>query len=177
MFICLAPVLGCSDAKTHDWTPLADSDTGVVLLLGPETQTVKGDQWPRFTATLVNRGKNDVTLVEPGDGSNCGWQTPVVEWSRQAREKEMRCGNVNGLKADEAFTLRPGDVRVLSNWIGQPYLSGPGRYRVSLSYTNEPNREWLGIPLRAHDAKAMERVRRSTPVSTVSNPVEILVER
>jgi len=177
VFICAAVVLGCLDAEMREWTPRADLDTGVILLLAPETQVVKGDQVPRFTATLVNRGKNEVTLVEPGDGSDYGWRTPLVEWSRRRRDEGIRCGNINSLKEDEVFTLRPGESRVLTDWIGQPYRSGPARYRVSLRYKNEPNREWYGVPLGDHDAKAIERVQRSTPISTVSNAVEIVVER
>jgi hypothetical protein len=76
MFMCL--FLGCSDAETREWTQQADAETEIVVILAPETQVVERDQPPRFTATLVNRGKLKVTLVEPGDGSDCGWRTPLI---------------------------------------------------------------------------------------------------
>jgi len=101
----LTGCLGCSDAETREWTQQADLDSGVVLLLAPDTQTVTGDQRPQVTATLVNRGKREVTLVEPGDGSDCGWRTPLVEWSRRRRDNGGRCGNINALKEEEVFTL------------------------------------------------------------------------
>lgn len=175
-FVCLFSAVGCSDAETRDWPERADPKTGVALRLTPETQTVKAGEPPVFTALLVNRGKNEVLLVEPGNGSECGWRTPVVEWSRRQRRGGGRCGNINSLKPDEVFTLAPGESRELKGWIGVPYLSGPGRYRVSLRYTNEPQREWSGVPLDEHDPKAWEAVRRSTPVSVVSNTVEVVVE-
>lgn len=41
---------------------------------------VKSPQDARWEAVLVNRGKAAVTLVQPGDGSDCGWRSPIVEW-------------------------------------------------------------------------------------------------
>lgn len=168
--------LGCSDATSHDWPERSDPATGIALRLSPETQTIKTGESPRFTVLLVNGGKKDVVLVEPGSCSDCGWRTPVIEWSRQKREHGPRCGNINDLKADEVFTLAPGQSRQLNGWVGKPYLSGLGRYRIALRYTNDPNMKWSGIPLNEHDPNAMEAIRRSTAVSVVSNTVEVVVE-
>jgi hypothetical protein len=174
--INLFSILGCSDAENRDWTERADPGTGISLRLAPETQVIKVGQSPRFTATLVNGGNNEVILVEPGDGSDCGWRTPVVEWSRR-RKDVMRCGNVNPLKSDEVFTLQPGKSHELNGWVGEPYLSGPGRYRVALRYRNEPEHHQSGVTLDKDDPKALEGIRRSTPVSVVSNTVEIVIEQ
>ena len=51
----------------------------------------------------------------------------------------------------------------------------PGNYRVRLYYDNIPDMEWSGVVLPPHDVDAMQRVRKSTPVSLVSNEVEVEV--
>jgi hypothetical protein len=150
--------------------------SNVVLTLAPATQTIKAGQAPRLTVTLVNRDKQSITLVEPGDGSESGWRTPLIEWSPRPPGKVARCGNINRLRASEVFTLKPGVSRVLSEWIGRPPLPGVGRHKVSLRYVNEPRRKWLGLPLGEHDPKAMKAVQASTAISLVSNTVEIIVE-
>jgi hypothetical protein len=175
-FVCIFGILGCSDAENHDWPERADPEAGVALRITPEAQTIKAGESPRFTAILVNEGKNEVLLVEPGDGSDCGWRTPLVAWSLRQSRNGGRCGNINALKPEEVFTLAPGASHELKGWIGQPYLPRPGRYRVALRYSNEPQREWSGVPLDEHDPKAWEALRRSTPVTAVSNTAEVVVE-
>jgi hypothetical protein len=137
-----------------------------------------------LTVTLINKGKNQVTLVEPGDGSAEGWRTPVVQWKvfrvdappAKLAEDTARCGNVNALRPEEVFTLKPGESRKLAGWIGTPQLPGPGKYRVMFIYHNRPEMQWDGIPLGRHDPDAMARVRRSTPVLLQSNVVEVTVK-
>jgi hypothetical protein len=41
---------------------------------------VKNTDKSRWEVSIVNRGKQKVTLVQPGDGSDCGWRTPIIEW-------------------------------------------------------------------------------------------------
>lgn len=177
VLVCLLANIGCSDATTHDWPERSDPATGISLRLSPETQTIKTGGSPRFIVLLVNGGKKEVVLVEPGSCSDRGWRTPVIEWSRQKREHGPRCGNINALEADEVFTIAPGQSHQLNSWVGKPYLSGLGRYRIALRYTNDPNMKWSGVPLgNGHDPKAMEAIRRSTAVSVVSNTVEVIVE-
>lgn len=173
--LCLQ-VAGCSDAETREWPEMPDSDTGLALILSPDSQTIKNGDEPVFTAKLINRGTRELTLVAPGDGSDCGWRTPLLEWSRVPRDPGGRCGNTNPLKSDDVFKLQPGEARVLKGWLRQPYLSGRGHYRVSLRYTNEPERGIGGIPVGEHDPAALEAVQHSTPVTVVSNAVEIVVE-
>jgi hypothetical protein len=41
---------------------------------------VKRGQQVRWEVVVVNGGRQPVTLVQPGDGSDCGWRTPIIEW-------------------------------------------------------------------------------------------------
>jgi hypothetical protein len=50
------------------------------LRLRATNSKVKLGQPVRWEVVLVNRGKQAVTLVQPGDGSKCGWRTPIIEW-------------------------------------------------------------------------------------------------
>jgi hypothetical protein len=158
------------------WREQRDPETGVAIELRALSQVIKVGESPRLTVTLVNRGTVPVVLVEPGDGSPSGWRTPLVQWSTDG-EPGLRCGNVNGLEPGEVFTLHPGESRQLCSWVGEPQLSGPGWYLVAVRYTNRPDLEWRGLPLKEHDAATMQRVRASTPMSAVSNKVQVIVER
>ncbi len=55
------------------------------LRLRALTPKVKVGQAVRWEVVIANRGKRAVTLVQPGDGSDCGWRTPVVEWLRNGK--------------------------------------------------------------------------------------------
>src|SRR5919201_6135680 len=111
----LCPFVGTSPGA-------AAKEDGLVLVIRAD-RAVFGEKEPepvRFTATLLNKGKETVTLVTPGDGSDCGWRTPLVGWSvvkvsadnpragkhpdKVPLHRGARCGNVNALKADEVFT-------------------------------------------------------------------------
>jgi hypothetical protein len=159
------------------WHGHADSSTDVVLELTPATQVIKVGQIPKFALSLINNDDESVVLVEPGDGSVSGWRTPIIEWPAAFLHRGSRCGNINALKPNEVFILKPGETRQLSEWVGHPQLPGPGRYQVTVRYTNRPEHEWGGLPLGTHDAWAMDRVRNSTKVSATSNAVEIIVEK
>ncbi|HEX3315018.1 MAG TPA: hypothetical protein VHR72_09015 [Gemmataceae bacterium] len=126
-----------------------------------------------FTADLVNDGKTPVTVVLPGDGSESGWRTPILRWKPAATTKVLRCGNINALKPGEVIQLAPGKRVSISEWIGGPPLSGPGKYAVSLELENVPDLKWNGKPLGKHDPATMEKVRSSLPFKAVSNVVEI----
>jgi hypothetical protein len=129
-----------------------------------------------FTAHLVNKGKKPVTVVQPGDGSDCGWRTPLISWDR-ARERErgriLRCGNINALKPAEVVDLAPGK-RLKLEWVGQPSLR-PGMNKVAVEYEHVPGMKWKGLPLGTHDPAAMEKIRESVPIKLTSNVVEITV--
>lgn len=139
----------------------------------------KNPAFPQFELTLTNRGETAVTLVQPGDGSNCGWRTPHLKWQWTADHDrkpltEARCGNINSLKAGEVFTLNPGESKVMKDWI-QSAIPGPGNYKVKVTYINDPQAKFRGIELGNHNAAEMEKVRASTPLSVESNTLDITV--
>jgi hypothetical protein len=161
---------------TEVWQEQADPAYQVALELGPQQQQTKIGDVPQITATLVNNGKQTVVLVEPGDGSADGWRTPRIAWSfRPGRGQRMRCGNINALKADEVFTLEPGARHQMSSWLCVPSFQSmrPGVYKLAMKYANEPELHWSGLPLGEHDREAMRQVSQSTPLSVVSNTIEI----
>jgi hypothetical protein len=169
------------------------------LHLKADTTNVKGGDKAIWEAWIVNRGKKTVTLVQPGDGSDCGWRTPIIEWGLDELEvrktgttterkterkplcltegapRTMRCGNINRLREEEVFDLAPGKEVKLSVWIGRPHLQ-PGKHKIVMRYFNLPDHKWKGLPLGEHDKKAMQRVKNSLKVFLQSNPVEIVVE-
>jgi hypothetical protein len=143
----------------------------------------------RFTVVLRNEGKVAVTLVQPGDGSDCGWRTPRIWWSvlraddrtarhaqRQSPNRGRRCGNVNALKSNEVFTLKPGQGRELT-WVGVPHLPGPGTYRMVFCYENVPGLKWRGVPLGKHDPATLKRAQGSHPCLLRSNELKLTVTR
>src|SRR5258708_7501230 len=98
----------------------------IAIELKTTTPVVKKGQYPRFTVEIVNRSGREITLVRPGDGSDCGWRTPVVLWAVEGIKpgRLARCGNVNPLRPDEVFTLKPGQRASLGGWVGLPQLPG-----------------------------------------------------
>lgn len=97
----------------------------------------------KYTLTLKNAGTTARTLVVPGDGSEYGRRTPMLAWSATrdgapaAEVERPGCGMMNAIEASEIFTLEPGASRAMSAWILGPSLA-PGRYEVTLRYTNDP---------------------------------------
>jgi hypothetical protein len=167
-------------AATHPVpTGVADDvrKEGIGVELRTTTPVVRNGEMPRFRVEVVNHSDAAVTLVKPGDGSDCGCRTPVVAWVVEGVTpgRVGRCGNINALRADEIFTLRPGQRVRLGKWVGFPNLPGPGRYKIRFRYENRPDLKWSGVPLGPHDAKAMPRVRASTPAVAYSNAVTVEV--
>jgi hypothetical protein len=146
----------------------------IAVELKTTTPVVKKDQSPRLTVEIVNRSGREITFVKPGDGSDCGWRTPVVLWAVEGVKpgRVARCGYVNPLTPDEVFTLKPGQRTSLGGWVGMPQLPGPGTYTVRFRYENKPDLKWRG----KHDEGTMARVRASTPAAAESNPVRIEVK-
>ena len=133
-----------------------------------------------FHVVIRNSGPATITLVEPGDGSDTGWRTPIVTWQvelvggEHTPQQAARCGNINALRPEEVFDLESGDERILGPWVPDVRVTQTGKYRLRLKYENDPALEWSGIPLGEHDPNAMERIQKSTACVTVSN--EVLVE-
>jgi hypothetical protein len=136
---------------------------------------------------IKNVYNTEVTLVLPGDGSECQWRTPFVGWSvlpansNGLRPKIIsppayeRCGNINPLQSNEVFTLKPGNKKSIHEWIDPLTFSSPGNYRVVFQYTNAPKLKWYGEVLGEHDVETMRRLRCSTPISLISNEVIVQV--
>jgi len=160
---------------------------GLELRISCKKVAIKAGEKPDISAHIINNGKKEVTLVQPGDGSRCKWRTPVVGWSvipaqragrRHPKEPSLylggRCGNINALKPQEVFTLKPGQKAMLNKWIDVPTFPRAGTYRAVFYYFNIPDLRWRGLPLGPHDAEAMKRLKSSTRCSLVSN--ELLFE-
>ncbi len=157
----------------------------LVLEIEAPKSAIAGKEWGQFKAVLVNRSKNAVTLVQPGDGSDCGWRTPLIWWSaievnapgqhpeKQPPFKGGRCGNVNSLTPSEVFALAPGKSKELTPWVGAPAFPGPGTYRVRFCYQNVPDQKWRG--LARHDLGAMARAQASFACLLKSNEVTVTV--
>jgi hypothetical protein len=125
-----------------------------------------------FHATLRNDDRREVTLVMPGDGSDCGWRTPILRW-KPAPDVQRRCGNINALQTGEVFTLKPGETTSLG-YLYLPFSATAGdKRKVSLEYENDPGLKWSGLPLGKHDEATMRQLRASTPLRVTSNVVEV----
>jgi hypothetical protein len=151
----------------------------VTAQLETTTPILKPGEQPQFTLTLTNRSSREVLLVKPGDGSDCGWRTPVTTWlidGERRAERGARCGNINRLKPDEVVVLKPGEKLKETDWLGNPSLALPGKYKLSVRYVHDPKLTWKGVPLGKHDAAAMERITASRRVEVESNAVEIVVK-
>jgi hypothetical protein len=135
---------------------------------------------PKVDVVIVNRGREPVVLVRPGDGSDRELRTPLVKWLVEPVAGEgdpagilravMNCGNINALRPGEVFTLVPGESETFRTHVWATF-SKPGKYRVRYEYENRPTMEWGGIVLGAHDEEAMRRVRESTACKLTSNEV------
>jgi hypothetical protein len=175
-------ILSIVGYHTYDWLrwrERADPSTGVSVELSPAFQVIKMGEMPKCIVTLVNNGSHDVVLVEPGDGSILGWQTPIIKWSRSRWFDWFdgrTCGNTNRLREDAVFVLKPGESRQLDQWVGTPFLPERGLYRVAVQFTNDPELKWTRFPAGEDAPGMMEKVQNSTKMSSVSNHIEILVE-
>lgn len=166
IIISLSGYFGCEHQKTP---PKID------IVLATVTPVIKVGQTPQFSVSLINRGKQSVTLVKPGDGSLYGWRTPIISWSGINDDYlPARCGNIRNLRKDEVFKIEPGKMFQLSGRIRPPLPLQPGTYQMAFNYENAPKLEWEGL-LGRPDWFAMRQVRNSTPFKGTSNTVTITV--
>lgn len=161
----------------------------VLRLSAPQNELRMGER-PTVKITITSKHGKSVTLVEPGDGSESGWRTPIVGWSvvrvkvaGRAKHpadlpvaKVFRCGNINRLKRNEVLVLEPNGSKHLGEWAGSPAFPGPGTYSVVFYYSNEPDLAWKGIPLGRHDPEAMGQVRKSFKCALRSNEIRFVVK-
>jgi hypothetical protein len=177
LLLALAGYLGASDAPPPAGSRAgrAESQADLVIDLRADTPVIRPGDIPRFTAHLVNPGTRAMTVVLPGDGSSCGWRTPVIRWN-PPMQADRDCGNSNALKPEDVITLEPGR-RVRLNWLGWPTLPGGGTHKVSLVMEHIPDLRWAGVPLGTHDREALREIRRSKGFKAESNVVEVRVRR
>ena len=180
-------------AKVHETGQLPHKARQVVgaaleLKIGCANLTIKKSVRPMIVVTIKNTGETAATLVQPGDGSHCKWRTPIVGWSAiSADDNEAghpktpplltggRCGNINSLKPDEIFVLKPGDQTAVRGWMPGPAFLTTGRHSVVFYYFNDPTLKWRGLPLGKHDDKAMQKVKSSTRCELISNELVFAV--
>ena len=174
---CVIPGIALGCTAEEPTTPTVE------LTLRAERDRIRPDDPALVHFTLKNAGTEPVSLVRPGDGSDVGWRTPILEWSVTNRTNPEakprmwgRCGNINPLGPGEVFTLRRGQLITFTAYVHDiPFDPAPGTYDVTLTYTNDPKMQWGGEPLGMHSFFEMRRVRSSTPVSVTSNTVTIHV--
>jgi hypothetical protein len=190
LVICLVSFVAVSTSaapapEPKDIKP-APGSGGLVLRIEVEKTEIESGEALRITATISNQGKQTVSLVVPGDGSDYGWRTPVIGWSVladvkakhpeiPALSKGPRCGNVNALTSEEVFDLDPKESKEFKGGIFAPQLAEPGTYRIVFYYRNEPGLKWKGVPLGKHDEKAMKRAQESLPCAVRSSELVIRV--
>lgn len=141
----------------------------------------------KIKANLINDGDKTVKIVMPGDGSQTAMRTPIIKWSvikmqenqNQIMEsnfslrKDARCGNINGLKESDLIELKPGQTKLVEEWIGFPQIPNElGKYRIQLLYKNDPKIKWKGTGY--HNKRLMRKVRKTNSIEIISN--EIIVE-
>jgi hypothetical protein len=130
-----------------------------------------------FRILITNMGTESITLVDPGDGSEAGFRTPLVSWSVEDNgepvvQKFLLDDNqINHLEPGAVFTLAPAESHQFKHSIPPIVVHGPGQYEVEFHYKNEPKREWTGIPMGRHDPATMRQIRDSTPCDLTSAPV------
>ena len=155
--------------------PMASRCAGVRLELKTSTNP---EGRITFLGTLINDGTKTVTLVDPGDGSNVGWRTPIITWNVATSDGTLvppppqgaRCGNVNRIDDSEIFDLAPGERHVLSEWLGGPHAPA-GSYVIRLVYENDPSRKQSGVALGPTSSDALDRIANSTPCKVESAPL------
>jgi hypothetical protein len=143
-----------------------------------EISSREKDGYTSFRGTLTHEGDGTVTLVLPGDGSEVGWRTPIVTWqvwtpagAPVTLSHSGRCGNINALRPDEIFTLRPGERHDLGDWFGSPDVP-PDTYVVRAIYENDPRRE-MRRTLERNDEALLARIRATTACRVASNAISV----
>ena len=178
----MLPMTGCENSQADPRVPAPPAECELRIEVPAK---IKQDAHGQIKVRINNVGSVPVTLVLPGDGSEVSWRTPTIRWelkpldatdanSKLPLHLGRRCGNINQLDPRVVFTLKPGESRELSQWVNLPYGMPPGKYRAVFHYSNVPDMKWQGVSLGKHDKAAMRLVKRSTPISLVSN--EVIVE-
>jgi hypothetical protein len=177
--------LGALIASAIVARPLAPASAGcdVRLTIAAKDLQIPPGGWLEASATVENESSTDIVLVEPGDGSESGWRTPVIEWRAHRIEQGRatkavleglgRCGLMNGPDPErEVFVLAPGGSRRFQWPFVMPYLKRPGTYEIALTYTNDPRMPFRGM---SPDDPTVKPYRNSTACTVTSNTLRIEV--
>jgi len=108
-----------------------------------------------------------------------GRRTPVIEWVFMPGGRVVAfegCGNINGLRLGEVFTLQPAETRDLGTWVAPLALPAQSRFHGVMVYTNEPDLPFRGVLLRPHDEDELARLHRSDRCRVESNKIEFITE-
>jgi hypothetical protein len=155
----------------------------ISLQISPQNTSVKVDEEIHLKFTISNNGSDSVTLVNPGDGSEHAWRTPIVQWSILKTDTATqhpaepvpsdvpRCGMMNSLEAKEVFSLAAGETRELQNWEYLSSFKEPGVYRVVFLYSNKPSLQWKDELSFSHNLIALWRAKHSTETTIASNEI------
>src|SRR5262249_62204967 len=93
-------------------TPANDPTKPVIAVeLRTAMPVVKSGELPRCTAEVVNRSNQEIVLVRPGDGSDCGWRTPGLSWMVAGVEPQRPAppGNLNAPEPNQGLPIQPGE--------------------------------------------------------------------
>src|SRR6476661_5797856 len=84
-------LLGCAACAPLFSAPAPKfTEPRLELRLSTATPKVTEGHKALWAVKIVNRGKQKVTLVQPGGGSDCGWRTPIVEWVIDGKVPNVR---------------------------------------------------------------------------------------
>lgn len=156
----------------------ARAQDGLEIVVGARgPTTVKVGDSIELEAWLVNRGKQAVTVVKPGDGSESAWREPYVYFTAERRQGDGwtavkrhgvgRCGLFDPDWEKDKVGLGPGEKLELMSWIPGPqafFDLEPGHYRFRVHYEFAEGAHGKG---RAQDVKAT--------LAVVSDPIEVTV--
>lgn len=176
------------DPHTRAHRPFNPADL-TLRLTANTTDLFSGEQL-RLTTRIENHGAESVMLCLPGEGSECGWRTPVVGWSdigpndwatphpsKPPLSCGRDCGNIGGLMPEQFCTLKPGESREILVWNPRiAYLPGhpPGTYRLRFYYLNDPGMPWQGTYY--NEPRLSEMLGATAKCSLVSNELIVRIE-
>jgi hypothetical protein len=179
------------DRSTPKGGDLREMDTlpsDLTLQIAPIKAVYKEGEQILLSVMVMNKGPKPVMLVQPGDGSDCAWRTPIIGWSIIKAEDEKtqhpddlplakggsRCGNRNAFKMTDIFTVKPNEFKQLSEW-GSYLNLAPGTYRLVLYYRNDPDhKRWQG--LSQDDPEARKEVKKTFACLLRSNEIMLTVK-